>query len=453
MISENRSHAARGALVVVGQAAPARTHEPLDARLLAALPPAARVLELRAGGDALRSAYLRAHPDCDWQVLPIAADGGADLGAPAAQGRFDLVVVADALPWLAEPAALLRALAGRAARLVLGCANHASVDTLAALVDGDVGVEPRHAPLAGQPRLSSPATLFRLLMDAGWMPSLVDHAPVDEPAAPVDAALQAASRAFGHGPGGSAERVHRMARLVVEARPIFADAPALDAPALFDVLVPTNDERQLRLNVEASAGLAEVGARIVSCRGAADPAEALALGRPHLAADWVLLCHQDVHFPAGFGRQLNAVLAAIPAERRATTLLGFVGVGAGPRGAGRAPAGFAVDRTGRADHPATDNAISIDELAVVMARESVHRIDPALGWHLWATDLCLAAICDHHVFPRIVRLPLFHNSRTGWQLPAAFHASAERLARKWSGFGPIHTLCGVIEAAPEAQTA
>jgi hypothetical protein len=83
----------------------------------------------------------------------------------------------------------------------------------------------------------------------------------------------------------------------------------------------------------------------------------------------------------------------------------------------------------------------------------VHRIDPALGWHLWATDLCLAAICDHHVFPRIVRLPLFHNSRTGWQLPAAFHASAELLARKWAGFGPIHTLCGVIAAAPERQQA
>lgn len=456
MASESRPTPERGTLVVVGQAATARRHEPLDERLLAALPAAARVLELRAGSDALQRAYLGAHPGCDWRVLPVAGDGRVDLDAAGAHGPFELVVLADALPWLADPAPLLHALARRVAaggRLVLGCVNHASVDALAALVDGDVGVAPGRAPLAGQPRLSSPATLFRLLMDAGWMPTLVDHEPVADVAAPLEAGLQAVARALGRAPGGCADRVHRMARLVVEARPLFVDAPELDAPAAFDVLVPTTDERQLRLNVEASAGLQEVGARIVSCRGAATPADAVELGRPHLAADWVLLCHQDVHFPAGFGRRLNAVLAAIPPERRATTLIGFVGMGAGPRGQGRLPAGFVIDRTDRADHPATEHAVSIDELAVVMARETVHRIDRDLGWHLWATDLCLAAICEHHVFPRIVRLPLFHNSRTGWQLPAAFHASAERLARKWAGFGPIHTLCGVIEAAPQTQTA
>lgn len=456
MTSEIRPKPARSTLVVVGEAATARRHEPLDERLLAALPAAARVLELRAGSDALQRAYLRVHPACDWRVLPISADGRVDIDDQAAPGPFDLVVIADALPWLADPAGLLAALARRVAaggRLVLGCVNHASVDALAALVDGDVGVVPAGAPLAGQPRLTAPATLFRLLMDAGWMPALVDHAPVADVAAPVEAGLQAVARAFGRAPGGSVDRVHRMARLVVEARPLFVGTPELDVPALFDVLVPTTDERQLRLNVEASAGLEEVGARIVSCRGAATPAHAIELGGPHLAADWVLLCHQDIHFPAGFGRRLNAVLAAIPPERRATTLIGFVGMGTGPRAQGRVPAGFVVDRTDRADHPATDNAVSIDELAVVMARDTVHRIDPSLGWHLWATDLCLAAICDHHVFPRIVRLPLFHNSRTGWQLPADFHASAERLARKWAGFGPIHTLCGVIDAVPETQTA
>jgi hypothetical protein len=327
------------------------------------------------------------------------------------------------------------------------------VDALASLVDGDVGLEPGRLPLAGQPRLTSPATLFRQLMDASWMPALAGHAPVAVASVAVDEALQAATQAFGHAPGGSVEPVRRMGRLIVEARPLFVAAPELDAPALFDVLVPTTNERQLRLNVEASAGLEEVGARIVSCRGAATPAEAIELGRPHLAADWMLLCHQDVHFPAGFGRQLNAVLAAIPPERRATTLIGFVGMGSGPGGRGRVPAGFVIDRTSRADYPATENAVSIDELALVMARESVHRIDPSLGWHLWATDLCLTAICEHQAFPTIVRLPLFHNTRSGWKLPAAFHDSAQVLARKWAGFGPIHTLCGVVDAAPKEVAA
>ncbi len=50
-------------------------------------------------------------------------------------------------------------------------------------------------------------------------------------------------------------------------------------------------------------------------------------------------------------------------------------------------------------------------------------------------------------FPRIVRMPLFHNSRTGWHNPAGFEASARTLQHKWAGFGPIHTLCGVIDAS------
>jgi hypothetical protein len=110
------------------------------------------------------------------------------------------------------------------------------------------------------------------------------------------------------------------------------------------------------------------------------------------------------------------------------------------------PAGFVIDRLHRADHPASDTALSLDELAIVVARDSVHRIDPAIGWHLWATDLCLTAIDTHKVFPRIVRLPLFHNSRTGWTLPAAFCDAAEKLLAKHPGFAPIHTLCGVLDA-------
>jgi hypothetical protein len=91
--------------------------------------------------------------------------------------------------------------------------------------------------------------------------------------------------------------------------------------------------------------------------------------------------------------------------------------------------------------------VSIDELAIVVARDSLHRIDPALGWHLWATDLCLESIGRHRVFPRIVRLPLFHNSSNDHRLPAAFHTSAALLAAKHPEFGAIATLCGTIDAA------
>ena len=217
-------------------------------------------------------------------------------------------------------------------------------------------------------------------------------------------------------------------------------------------MVPTTRESQLRLNVECSPGLQEVDARIVSYRRARTPAEALEQSLAHGRTDWVLFCHQDVYFPRGFGARLNAVLDAIPANEHERTLIGFAGMGANLDANRCEPAGFVIDRQHRFDHPASAAAVSIDELAIVVSRRSLHRIDPAIGWHLWATDLCLTSIVQHRVFPRIVRLPLFHNSSNDYVLPDAFHAAAAYLAAKHAGFGTIHTLCGDI-AAPERATA
>ena len=209
--------------------------------------------------------------------------------------------------------------------------------------------------------------------------------------------------------------------------------------------MPTTRETQLRANVERSPGLHEVRAQVISYRGASSPAEALSQSLAHCDSDWVLFCHQDVYFPRGFGEQLNAVLASVPAEARASALFGFIGMGVNRSTLACEPAGFVIDRLHRADHAPSDAVLSIDELAIVVARESVHRIDPALRWHLWATDLCLAAVCTHRVFPRIVRLPLFHNSSNDYVLPVGFHEAAARLKGKYPDFGTIHTLCGALQ--------
>jgi hypothetical protein len=298
----------------------------------------------------------------------------------------------------------------------------------------------------------SASSLFKLLLDSGWMPHLasaVNASP--SPAVTQDAAMAIADAAGV--PRATAKRTLDMQHLIVEARRAFDTLPREPGAARFSVVVPTTRDNQLRLNVAASPGLAEVQARIVTCSAAADPAQALNEALPHCDSDWVLFCHQDIYFPSGFGEQLNALLAAIPAEQRDQTLIGFAGMAINASADGFAPAGFVIDRLHRFDHAASERALSIDELAIVVSRHSMHRIDPQIGWHLWATELCLASICTHQVFPRIVRLPLFHNSLNDHQLPQAFHRSAQYLAAKYPSFGPIHTLCGVIEPAPATAAA
>ncbi|MFO1216888.1 MAG: hypothetical protein U1E89_00740 [Burkholderiaceae bacterium] len=403
-------------------AARSATQAPSDA-LLATLPPAQRVLWVDADATALD------------------------------EGEHDLIVLTGGLQRLDDPAATLDALhraAAPGATLALEVRNHATLELLqrwaeADLTDDDGVLASPHLALG------SLGSAYKLLMDAQWMPTLV-HARAAAPASP---ALERAALAFAGAlgvPATTARRQWGAASLIVHAVRSFDAVAQAPEAARFSVVVPTTRDRQLRANVECSPGLREVGARIVSVRRAAHPAAALDAAAPHLDADWVLLAHQDVYFPRGFGQRLNTLLATIDANERQRTLIGFAGIGVDAARQGYAPAGFVIDRTTRADWGANDHGVSIDELAIVIARDSVLRPDAALGWHLWATDLCLDAITRHGAFARIVRLPLFHNSVTDHTLPDAFHASAARLAAKYPGFGPIHTLCGVIDERFLART-
>ncbi len=419
----------------------------LQARLLTELPAALRVLAVGAHSERLAAEYRARHPGAAWRS---AAWDAAAIRAAAPE--CDLVVVADGFAAVADACTLLRVLHAHCdedVRLVVAMHNDACADGLVRLIEGDLTTQGGVDAVSRRP--SSPASVFKLMMDAGWMPRLAG-APCGNPFSGVELAVAAAAAALVETldvPGATAVRRLNMHGLVVEAgRLAFREPQAAAAKcAEFAVVVPVTRRRQFDLNVAISPGLKEVQAQVVTVDGASSASDALEQALPHVAADWVLLCHQDVYFPAGFGRRLNAVLAAVPVEARDKTLIGFAGMAVDAQHQGYARAGFVVDRLHRFDHADSATAVSIDELAVVVSRRSLHRIDPRLGWHLWATGLCLAAVTQHQVFARIVRLPIFHNSLNDYTLPTAFHASAERLAADYPEFGPIPTLCGTIDAA------
>ena len=425
----------RPALVLIGQATATRLClRPDHTALLNALPAAARVLQIGAG-PALSQAYRDRHPGCECYD-----------GEPAT-GSFDLIVLAGG--WLAQgdPHALLQRLHERCTpngQLFIEAQNHAQFAMLQRWVEGDL-TDAADGPLAQQQlRYASPASLYKLLLDTGWSPTQASETP----APPTNPAFAAAAVALAESvgvPAATARRQLGTGLLIVQAQRSFEACAAAPEPARFSVVVPTTRETQLRLNVEHSPGLREVDARIVSYRRARSPAEALEASLQHIDTDWVLLCHQDVYFPQGFGQRLNELLAGITIEEMPRTLIGFAGMGVNAQTRSYEQAGFVIDRRHRFDQPASGAAVSIDELAIVVARNSIHHIDPTMGWHLWATDLCLNAICTHKVFARIVRLPLFHNSSNDHQLPAAFYESAERLTAKYPSFGPIATLCATID--------
>lgn len=378
----------------------------------------------------------------DWSIWRI--------GTPLPDPGYDTILLADDV--VASASLLRQALSGLARLPSVGAALFIdfepvlSWELLAGALEGDLSDRTSEA-LGERPSLSVPG-VYKLLLDAGWIPSLVSETSSPLPtSAALDAALQAAS-ALGV-PRGTALRNLQSSRLLLRCERLFEDdlswyPDKTPSTGRFSVVVPTTRPRQLRLNVEASPGLHEVQTQLISVHGAKSASDAWDRAVPYLEEEWVLFCHQDVYFPAGFGRRLANHLASIEPSRRPLTLIGFAGMGVAADRTTIAPAGFVMDRRDRFDHPATQYATSLDELAIVMHRDTLHRIDAALGWHLWATDLCVTAVTEHKCFAEIVRMSLFHNSTNDYVLPTAFYAAAGLLANKHPLYGAIETLCGRI---------
>jgi SAM-dependent methyltransferase len=431
----------------------------LNEKLKAAIPADARsVLEFGCANGYLGAACKAGAPGLRWTGVDVSAAAVAEAAIrldatihmnldepdPLLLGRdHDVVVFGDVLEHLRDPLHCLRAAHAASspdARLVCCIPNMAHVSVIERLLAGDLSYDTAGLLDATHLRFLTPASTFKLLADAGWVPNLRDRYLAGHGNQEFLQQLIVAAKQLGI-PDQTALSHLLSYQLIIDC--IKMPPTPAGATAPFSVVVPVTNRQQFELNVRRSPGLAEVQAQVIPVEGSANPAEALAKGRGQAQSPWIVFCHQDIYFPSGTGHALAGLFGAIPAAEAAGTLIGFAGIGQLP-GAAPGPAGLVVDRTLRFDYPESPAAISMDELAIAVRTDTVHAIDPALGWHLWATDLCLASRTGRPGCARIVRIPLFHNSYNDGQLPAAFHASAQVLRNKYPQLPEIHTLCGII---------
>ncbi len=398
---------------------------------------AAQVLVVGSGADAWVP-LLR-------ELLPRATLTHVDAGTIGTQRiSCDLVVVADLLATQTDPRGFLRSLhqvTPDHARLLLTIPNQANVQSLAAMLAGEL-------PYAGTaPFVYGPGatvgSCFKLLLDCGWLPNLHDEAPERVDARLLDS-LIAAAQSAGIPPYPSQRSLLARNPLVDCTKHVgHSQLPGRCKP--FTVIVPVNNTAQFAINVGNSPGLSEVGAQVLVSRGAPSAAAAYESARPKALYDWVIYCHQDVYFPAGAGFAISELLQTIEDGKARQVIIGFAGIGLDSKG-NLSKCGLVIDRRNRLDFPeGSAQAISIDELAVVMHRDCRFQINPALGWHLWATDLCLQSLrAAADPAPVIVKIPLLHNSYSNYELPPAFHVSAKILREANPDLRLIPTLCGAI---------
>lgn len=443
----------------------------LNLKLLGAIPAGAcRVLELGCSDGRLGRHFKGLHPGTQWwgvavsQQAALAAEPHLDrvftldlnlADLSVLEGGFDVVVIGDLLEHLLQPGAMLEALYDLTtpdAQIVCCLPNMGHLSVIERLVAGDMSYDSAGLLDQTHTRFFSPSSAFKTFLDSGWLPHLQDQYRVDVPQTHFAARIVDAAQALGV-PAETALRnmgLHRMI-LVCPKWPMQALARA--APKLpFSVIVAVNRAWQYELNVARSPGLREIGADIVCVQGATSAAAAYASGVERAKHPWRLFVHQDVYFPTGSGHAIAQQLGAVQQAGLCGAPVGFAGIDAATENAGALRhAGLVIDRTHLFRHPRSTQAVSIDEFAVALHQDTRLGIDPALGWHLWATDLCLQAqrLAQRPV-GQILDVPLFHNSASGYVLPEAFHASAGTLLAKYPRLPRITTLCGTLEQAPQS---
>jgi len=423
---------------------------------------AKRVLQLGPVDERLEQRFKQSHPQAQWVGIgsipegPGASTAYRDL-APSQQtdkndlrrlgSDFDVVVVANLFEQLREPQRVLTQLYDMTAphaRIVSCLPNMTHISVVQRMLAGEVSYDQAGPLDCNHTRFLSPPSVFKAFLDSGWLPNLQNQFRVEPAQGKFLTHLVAAAQALGL-PTATALRNLGLYQMVVVAEK-WPNRPQVASQDLtpFSVIVAVNRPWQYELNIARSPGLREVDADVVPVQGASNAADAYAKGCSAARRAWRVFAHQDVYFPSGSGIAIAQQLAALDKESEHGAPIGFAGLHANEGlESGLRYAGLVIDRTMLFSHDASARAVSIDEFAVALHRDTKVHIDPTLGWHLWATDLCLQLLeAGTGNCGRILRVPLFHNSTTAYELPPEFYKSANLLMAKHAGYLRVPTLCG-----------
>ncbi len=210
-----------------------------------------------------------------------------------------------------------------------------------------------------------------------------------------------------------------------------------------------SDDEVLKSNLLASPCLGDGSPHEVTLvKGCKSAADGLNLGVTRAKGEWVVCLHQDVLLPAEWDRKLLEQLQAAERQFGPIGVAGVYGVGPAIRQTGNLAAervGRVVDR-GRMLHERTAlpaRVATLDELLLIVPRDTPLRFDPDLGFHLYGADLCLQA-AERGLAVVAIEAPCYHNSRN-IGLREAFFKSAEVFARKWQHRLPVATPCVIID--------
>ncbi|CUR60920.1 putative glycosyltransferase-like protein [metagenome] len=341
----------------------------------------------------------------------------------------------------------LRASLPPGGRVVCGTLNAATSDALVQLLRSDPA-QPGSYEASAPQHLHGYATAYKLLLEAGFSADIVETV-----SAPVDPGLLEAAAPLMQHLGVDTERAARhlgaaayvlVADVVADVAADLAVPVAEQRPVTFVACV--NDDLQLANNLLASPVLgAGSPHQLLTYRGMTSAAEGLNRGLHDAEHDLVVFIQQDIFIPSWWPARLQRQWELASADTP-PSLAGPFGVRY--REGGREHVGHAVDRDHllRMERPLPAPVDGLDELVLIVPRDTDLRVEPRVGWHLYGTDLALQV---HRAggWTAVLDLPCHHNSLYH-DLDDGYHHSEAVLAGIWPAELPIVTNTSSIVEDP-----
>jgi hypothetical protein len=212
-------------------------------------------------------------------------------------------------------------------------------------------------------------------------------------------------------------------------------------------VVCSNNNAVLNDNLKASPIFRRPKHQLIIKRNVTSAAEGYNAGLEESTNDIVVFAHQDVYLPYGWDQRLFQQVKQIENMGTTSWIYGCIGFGPSSSG-GRAISGVVVDRDTCLNYAATampEEVQTLDELALVVPKNTRIKFDPSLEFHLYGADICMQnASFGGKNYAGYT--PCVHNSQLfGSRTPEGFNKIASTFSKKWSHIPNIVTSCKIFE--------
>jgi len=375
-----------------------------------------------------------------------------DIEMPTIErSSVDCVVFGDVLEHLLDPLPLLRA-----ARVwlkpdgVIVCSipNIAHTSVLRQIFRGDFQYQAAGILDRTHLRFYTYATIMKMMLETGFAPSFSDVIELRDDA--VVAAAGPLLDAFEVGESQALRHLNAYQYIVTATPlPFMDDVVDFQDQSPISFVACVNDTDQLKSNLLASPCLGPgTPHEVLLYEGMGSAAEGLNRGLREAKNETIVFVHQDVFLPSWWPAQLALQWSKAENSGGRIDVAGAFGVRY--REGGRTHVGRVIDRDRMLamDIELPADVDGLDELLIVVKKQTPLRFEPAVGWHLYGTDLALQA---HVAGLRtvVLDLPCHHNSLLK-EFGGAYRYSESVLARKWPTELPIVTNSSTIDQDPLA---